>query len=99
MKSTDKLIELGIPVDTPPAVARFNDITGTFSKDRNTLCLMIEDNGGNLETFEGCILPKETVKQIALTVNTLYTNYGCEVHSHTMKQTPFKNLKILKENG
>lgn len=100
MKSEEVLNTMGIEKDTYPADAvfeRFN-LIGTYSKDRKTVCLMIEDNVDEVlqEDIENCILGMEAVKEIALTVDNLITNFGCAVHSHTLKSNKaFDNFKII----
>lgn len=100
MLSEAVLKEMNITPDNYPADACFSDyLIGTYSQDRQTVCLMIEDNllPDEQDNFEACILPKEVIQEIAYTVKTLITNFGCSVHSHTLKNVkPFNNLKIVK---
>lgn len=94
MKSEEILMQLGIEKDTYPADAVFDEfnLIGTYSKDCKIVCIMIEDN----EDI-GCSLSKEAIKEIAFTVDRLITNFGCDVHSYTMKNFfPFTTLKIDK---
>ena len=46
--------------------------------------------------FEACILSKEILKEIALICDILYTDFGFDVHSNTMKSEPFNTLKVIK---
>lgn len=104
MKATDILIERGITPDPYPADAIFGEysnepVMGTYSKDRKTACIMIEDNLTEQEQqdLDKCILPAHIVKDIAYTVDHLITNFGLSVHSYDMKNTtPFKSLRITK---
>lgn len=105
LKSEEVLNRMGIKNDTYPADACFNsggEYIGTYSEDRETVCIMIEDNllPEEQENFEACILQKETIEEIAYTCKKLITNFGCAVHSYTMKTVkPFTNLKIVKTHG
>lgn len=99
MKSEHVLKSMGLNIDPYPADAIFSEkYIGSYSDDRLTACLMLEDNltPEEIEGLEGCILPLDTVKEIAYTVNTLVTNFGLGVHSHTMKINPFSTLNIIK---
>lgn len=93
LKSAKVLKELGIDPDDYPADACFDpNYIGTYSKDRKTVCIMMDDN----VSIDG-ILPKDVVREIAYTCTKLITDFGCEVHSHTMKTVkPFSQLTIEK---
>lgn len=89
MYSEHILSSKGITPDPYPADAVFGQFIGTYSQDRQTVCIMAEDNPETLS------IDKETVKEIAYTARTLITNLGCDIHSHTLKTAnPFKGLKI-----
>ena len=95
LKSYLLLQSLGITPDDYPADACFtdneHDIVGTYSKDRQAVCVLMADNPG-LE-----MLSKEMIKNIAYTSTKLITDFGCDVHSTTMKDfKPFNTLTIEK---
>lgn len=100
MKSEKVLLSMGIEPDDYPADACFGtEIIGTYSKDRQTVCIMAEDNLTEEEQtkFSNWSLGKDVIEEIAYTCKKLITNFGCDVHSHTMKTVkPFNNLKIVK---
>jgi len=88
------------PVTYSDAIFGDDIVKGAVSEEKGkhglyaAVCITIEDND-----TQGCnlLLSKEIVKEIAYTADILYTNYGCEVHSHTMKTVyPFNKLKIVK---
>jgi uncharacterized protein (DUF1697 family) len=91
------------PVTYSDALFNNETIKGTVSEEKGqhglyaAVCITIEDNGIQGDNLEAMMLKKETVKEIAYTTDILYTNFGCEVHSHTMKTVyPFNKLKIIK---
>lgn len=92
------LLNMGIEKDNYPADACFGEaenfpLIGTYSKDRQTVCIMMADNSWTIQQ----VIPFEVVKEIAYTVKTLITDFGCAVHSYTMKNNkPFNSLKIVK---
>ena len=94
------LIKMGYKADKYPADACFlGDIIGTYSEDRQTVCILLYDNVKNedLTDLNKCILSKEQVKEIAYTVKHLITDFGTDVHSNTFKTVkPFNTLKITK---
>lgn len=102
MQSEKVLEQYGIEKDTYPADAVFEafNLIGTYSKDGQTVCIMVADNVSEAEqesNFDACVLSKEAIMEIACTVKVLITDFGCAVHSHTMKHTkPFSNLTIKK---
>lgn len=99
LDSKYKLIELGLEPDDYPAEAIFGNIIGTFSKYCEAVCILINDNftESEQEDLDNLIIPLETLKEIALTVKVLITNFGIDVHSHTLKNDNVLNkLKIKK---
>lgn len=99
MRSTEILIGKGIAPDKYPADAIFNSFIGTYSEDRQTVCIMAEDNASpeEIEQLINCNIDRDTIKEIAYTVKVLITNMGADVHRHTMKNNkPFCYLKIVK---
>jgi hypothetical protein len=97
--SYNKLIEMGIEPDQYPADAVIGGLLGTYSKDRETVCILIGDNftESEQENFDNLVIKREQLKEIALTVNTLITNFGIEIHSHSLKTDPiYKKFKISK---
>ncbi len=87
MKSKEVLIEIGLGVDQYPADACFsegkNNWIGTYSEDNRAVCIMSEDNDGELT------LDREMLLEIAEKTDLLITNMGCEVHS-----VAYKNMKL-----
>jgi hypothetical protein len=99
LKSEEILLLMQIEPDDYPADACFGNLIGTYSKDRQTVCIMAEDNLTETEQkrFLNWSLGKDVIEQIAYSCKKLITNFGCDVHSHTMKTVkPFNNLKIYK---
>jgi len=81
-------------------VCFIGDLVGSCSKEfgkyglYKAISLYIEDNSIDSENdFESCILSKDVLIEIALSCDILYTNFGFDVHSHTMKTD--KTLKHL----
>lgn len=100
LHSVHILIKMGLGIDNYPADACFSgDIIGTFTEDRQTVCIMLADNvdGEDIAVLNNCILSKEQVKEIAETVTHLITDFGMDVHTNTFKTVkPFNTLKITK---
>lgn len=94
------LTKMGYNIDNYPADACFlGDIIGTYSEDRETVCILLYDNVKveDLTDLNKCILSKEQVKEIAYTVKHLITDFGMDVHTNTFKTVkPFNTLKITK---
>lgn len=99
LKSEEILSILCIRIDTYPADACFEGLIGTYSEDRKTVCIMLEDNTTEEDrnALRNCAITLEQLKEIALTVNTLITDYAIDVHSHTLKTCKtFKKFTIQK---
>lgn len=97
--SFNKLIELNIKPDKYPADAIISGLIGTYSEDRETVCILINDNltESEKEDFEKMLITKDQLKEIALTVKTLVTDFGAFVHSYTLKSDPIlSKLKIKR---
>ncbi len=100
-QSKEKLNSFGY-LDTKDIVIS-NNIVGSVSNYAGTnkiykvLSISIEENGIDSDlNFEACILSKEILKEIALICDILYTDFGFDVHSNTMKSEPFNTLKVIK---
>ncbi len=99
LDSYNTLMEFKIIPDKYPADAIISGLIGTYSEDRQTVCILINDNFTALEqeNINNLLINRDQLKEIALTVKTLITNMGIEVHSHTLKNDPTLNkLKIKK---
>jgi hypothetical protein len=100
-QSKEKLNSFGYLETTNIVIS--NNIVGSASNYAGTnkiykvLSLSIEENGIDSDlNFEACILSKEILKEIALMCDVLYTDFGFDIHSHTMKTEPFNTLKVIK---
>ncbi len=82
-----------------------NMLVASVSKEKgiinNHKSMVISINGQGIcdDEFDRMMIDKETLKEIAYTCDYLYTDFGIDVHSHTLKTSePFKNLKIKRIN-
>ena len=71
--------------------------TGTDNKLYKLITITLQDNEIDENDFESCILSKEILEEIAYSCNELHTNFGFDIHSHTLKNTyPFNTIKIKR---
>ena len=82
-----------------------NMLVALVSKERGILnnhkSMVISITGQGIcdDEFDRMTIDKETLKEIAYTTDYLYTDFGIEVHSHTLKTSePFKSVKIKRIN-
>lgn len=80
-----------------------NRLIGSHSKEHGktnlykAACIMIEDCGLDYEDFQSFIITKEEFKEIALSCDTFYTNFGVDIHSHDLKtQYPYNTCKLVR---
>lgn len=90
------LVKAGLTPDTHADICFEKDnIIGTCSQERGekrlykAIAIMIPDNDIDPDDLEAMTITYETVKEIALSCDILYTDFGLQVHSTSFKHTPF----------
>lgn len=103
MKSHKVLTDLGIEPIYWSNFCIGDNLLGCCSKEQGktnlykAACIMIEDCDLDENDFQSMVITKEEFKEIAMSCDTFYTNFGVDIHSHDLKtQYPYNTCKLIK---